>query len=37
MARIREGALESPLMPLSESVAIVGIMERARDGWSVGA
>ena len=33
MARIREGALESPLMPLDESVAIVGIMDRARDGW----
>jgi predicted dehydrogenase len=37
MARIRDGALESPLMPLSESVAIAGIIERARDGWSVGA
>jgi predicted dehydrogenase len=32
--RIRAGELESPIMPLSESLHIVDVMERARAVWS---
>jgi predicted dehydrogenase len=37
MARVRAGELESPIMPLDESLRLVTIMEAARESWATAA
>jgi hypothetical protein len=35
MVRLRSGALESERMPLDETVAILGTLDRVRSAWGL--